>query len=152
MPENHKKSLNKKRIERYIEKLEHFTKIKENLEKWTENLNAESFIKTDLKEQFAIYHAFQVIAEIITDLIAMMIKDLKIKPKDDNSNINYLKEQKFLSENLASRLQKINGLKNVLVYDYNSIDEYRAFKKIKENLQFINEFFEVIKEWLKKNS
>ena len=29
-----------------------------------------------------------------------------------------------------------------MVYDYNSIDEYRAFKKIKENLQFINEFFE----------
>jgi uncharacterized protein YutE (UPF0331/DUF86 family) len=152
MEENNKIPLDNKRIERYIEKLEHFNKIMKKLVEWIEYLDDNRFLALDLKEQFGIYHAFQIIIEIITDLIAMVVKDLKVKPKDDYSNINCLKEQKFLSGELSSSLRKLNGLRNILVHDYNGIDDLLAFKGLKENTRFIKEFYEVMREWLKKNS
>jgi uncharacterized protein YutE (UPF0331/DUF86 family) len=140
------------RLERYIEKLEHFKKLALKLEKWIENVDEEKFVSLDLKEQFAIYHAFQILVEITTDLIAMTVKDLKFKPRDDYSNIKCLKEQNFISEELSERLRRVNGLRNVIVHDYNGIDEILAFKEINENFYFMKKFYDVMKKWLKKNS
>lgn len=140
------------RLERYIEKLEHFKKLALKLEKWTENVDKEKFVSLDLKEQFGIYHAFQILVEITTDLIAMTVKDLKFKPRDDYSNIKCLKEQNFISEELSERLRRVNGLRNVIVHDYNGIDEILAFKEINENFYFMKKFYDVMKKWLKKNS
>ncbi|MBD3256160.1 MAG: DUF86 domain-containing protein [Candidatus Lokiarchaeota archaeon] len=152
MEEDNNKSLGKKRIERYIEKFEHLKKLNNKLNEWTKSLDEEGFVALDLKEQYGIYHAFQIIAEIITDLIAMSVKDLKIKPKDDYSNIDCLKEQNFISEDLSKELKKVNGLKNILVHDYNGIDDSLAFKNIKEDINIIKHFQKVVQEWLKKNS
>lgn len=145
-------SLDNKRIERYIEKLEYFNQLTKKLQEWMEELDENLFLNLDLKEQFGIYHGFQIIIEIITDIIAMVVKDLKIKPKDDYSNIECLKEQKFISEELSLSLRKVNGLRNALVHGYNGLDDLLAYKGIKENFNFFKEFYEVISEWLKKNS
>ncbi|MHA1342773.1 MAG: type VII toxin-antitoxin system HepT family RNase toxin [Promethearchaeota archaeon] len=152
MEENNKKSLDKKRIERYVEKLEHLKKIMKEFHKWIKDIDDKLFLASDLKEQFGIYHGFQIMVEIITDIIAMMVKDVKIKPKDDYTNINCLKEQHLISEELSSGLRKLNGLKNVLVHDYNGIDDLLAFKSINEGYPYIKEFYEVIRDWLKKHS
>jgi len=151
MEENKRISLANKRIERYVEKLEHFNKISNKLNDWVKNLDGNGFLDLDLKEQFGIYHAFQIIIEIITDLIAMAVKDLKVRPKDDYSNIESLKERGFLSEELSLTLRKLNGLRNILVHDYNGIDDLLAFKSIKESISVIKEFHKVMREWLKKN-
>jgi len=81
MTKKNKNSLDNSRFERYIEKLDYFRKLMDKLEEWVKDIDANSFISLDLKEQFGIYHIFQIIVEIITDLIAMICKDLKIKPK-----------------------------------------------------------------------
>ncbi len=148
MEENNKKPIDNKRLERYIEKLEHFNKLAERLDNWTEEVGEKGFLALDLKDQFAIYHAFQIIIEIITDLIAMTVKDLKIKPTDDYTNIIHLKEQNFLTEELTESLRKLNGLRNVIVHDYNGIDELLVYRGIKENFHFIKQFYKVMREWL----
>ena len=150
--ESNNYKIDKNRIERYIEKLEHLNEIFKELNEWTKNLEENEILNLDLKEKFGIYHASQIITEIITDIIAMVTKDLKIKPKDDYSNINYLKEKELLSEGLTLNLKKLNGLRNVLVHDYNGLDDRLAFKGIKEYNPFIEQFKEVIKKWLKKIS
>ncbi len=144
--------LESKRIERYIEKLEHFNKLMEKLKVWIKDFDENKFIKSDLKEQFGIYHAFQIIIEIITDIIAMVTKDIKIKPKDDYTNIDCLLEQKVISEQLSINLRKVNGLRNILVHDYNGLDNLLAYRGIKENINSLKEFHEVVSKWLKKNS
>ena len=151
MTKKNKNSLDNSRFERYIEKLDYFRKLMDKLEEWVKDIDANSFISLDLKEQFGIYHIFQIIVEIITDLIAMICKDLKIKPKDDYSNINYLREYEILSEELSDRLRKINGLRNVLVHNYNGLDDMLAFKSIKENILYIKKIHEVFQKWLRKN-
>ncbi|MFO8020717.1 MAG: DUF86 domain-containing protein [Promethearchaeia archaeon] len=152
MEDNNKVSFTNERIERYIEKLEHFKSYMKNLENWIKDIGKKDFLAINLKDQFAIYHAFQLSVEIITDLIAMTVKDLKIKPRDDYANIRYLKETKFLSEELTESLKKMNGLRNVIVHDYNGIDELLAFKGIKTNIRTMKDFYEVMREWLRKNS
>lgn len=149
--ENNKIYLDNKRIERYIEKLERFNKLMEHLKEWTKNVNEEIFFTNlDLKEQFGIYHAYQIIVEIMTDIIAMTVKDLKIKPRDDYSNINILKEKNFFSEKIASKLRKANGLRNSLVHDYNGVDDKTAYKGIKNYFNYLEKFYDVINQWLKK--
>jgi len=150
--ESNNSQIDKNRIERYIEKLEHLDKLLKKLNEWTITLEENEFLNLDLKEKFGIYHASQIITEVITDIIAMVTKDLKVKPKDDYSNIDYLEETELISKELAINLKKLNGLRNVLVHDYNGLDDRIAFKGIKEYNPFIEQFKEVIKEWLKKVS
>lgn len=150
--ESNNSQINKNRIERYIEKLEHLNKLFKKINEWTINLEENEFLSLDLKEKFGIYHASQIITEIITDIIAMVTKDLKVKPKDDYSNIEYIEEKGLISRELAFNLKKLNGLRNVLVHDYNGLDDRLAFKGIKEYNPFIEQFKEVMKKWLKKVS
>ncbi len=50
-----------------------------------------------IERQFAIYHAFQIILEIVGDLTAMVVKDLQVIPKDDYINIEFLEKENTIS-------------------------------------------------------
>ena len=150
--ESNNSQIDNSRIERYIEKLEHLDKLFKKLNEWISNIEENEFLSLDLKEKFGIYHASQIIIEIITDIIAMVTKDLKVKPKDDYTNIDYLQEINFLPKELSVNLKKLNGLRNVLAHDYDGLDDRLAFKGIKEYNPSIEQFKELIKKWLKKVS
>ena len=145
--------MNKERITRYKEKEEHFNKIFETLKKWTSDISVNEFlIKTNLEKQFAIYHAYQIIIEIITDLAAMAVKDLKILPKDDYVNINILAENNIISETLATKMKDANGLRNRIVHNYNGLADEIAYKSILSTINDIEKYIEAIKNWIKRNS
>jgi len=143
--------MDKERIKRYKEKQEKLSEYLSYLKDWTQDLNVEDFNKTNIKEQLSIYHAFQIVVEIITDLSAMLVKDLKKIPKDDYSNFEILVKEKIMSTELSSHIKEANGLRNRIVHDYNSIEEDIAYKSIINNLNSLKQFKEVIDEWLKKN-
>jgi len=151
--ENKAIRLDKKRIERYVEKLEHYQKIVKHLKKWTKDMTETVFIKEiSLKERYAIYHAYQLIIEIMADLTAMVVKDMKIKPKDDYSNLAALKAYNLFTEREILELQKANKLRNVVVHDYNTIDDKLVYKGIVEQNELFEKFYKVIKKWLEKIS
>ena len=86
--------MEEKRIKRYKEKLEYLDEIANNVEDWMKNLDEINFVENlGLQKKFGIYHAFQISIEVITDIIAMIVKDLKIIPKDDYTNIEVLKKK-----------------------------------------------------------
>jgi len=144
--------MNKERITRYKEKEEHFNKIFEKLKKWTSDINVNEFLtKTNLEKQFAIYHAYQIIIEIITDLAAMVVKDLKILPKDDYVNINILAENDIISVRLATKIKDANGLRNRIVHNYNGLANDIAYKSILTTINDVEKYIEAIKNWIKKN-
>ena len=145
--------MNKERITRYKEKEEHFNRIFEKLKKWTSDVSVNEFLtKTSLEKQFAIYHAYQIIVEIITDLAAMAVKDLKIIPKDDYININILAENKIISKTLATKIKDANGLRNRIVHNYNGLDDEIAYKSILTTINDIEKYMEAIIIWIKKNA
>jgi len=144
--------LNKERIKRYKEKLEYFNIIILNLQSWIKEIKIKDFENLSLKEQFSIYHAFQIISELIADFAAMIVKDLNKIPKNDYFNLDLLVEQKLISNEAANDLKKANGLRNRIVHNYNGIDDNIAFKGIKECINTFNKFEEVLEDWLKKHS
>jgi len=144
--------MEEERIKRYNDKLEYLNQTTENLNDWTENIDSEEFVeRLELLKQYGIYHAFQIGIEIIADLIAMIVKDVKLITKDDYSNINIIKNKKIINTDLASKLREANGLRNRIVHDYNGLDNELAYNRLTNLLKYFQEFKVKAKEWLKKN-
>lgn len=143
--------IDKNRLKRYKEKLEYSKKLLIYLKEWTKNVDKDDFsVKLNLREQFSIYHAFQIISETTADLIAMAVKDLSVVPKNDYTNIDVLEEKHLISNDLTIELKKVNGLRNQIVHNYNNIDEEPPYKVIRKSYPALEQFNEVIEKWLKK--
>jgi len=144
--------MEEERIKRYTDKLEYLNLTIEHLNEWTENIDSKEFIeRLELQKQYGIYHAFQIGIEIISDLVSMIVKDIKLIPKDDYSNINIIKNKNIVSEDLAAKLREANGLRNRIVHDYNGLDNEIAYNRLTNLLESFQEFKVKAKEWLKKN-
>ena len=144
--------MDKERVKRYNEKIQHLDQMLENLKKWTKDVKEYEFTeRLDLTVQYAIYYAFLTSVEVITDTVAMIVKDLKKITKDDYSNIDIVKDKKIIDKNIAEKIKKANGLRNRIVHDYNKLDEVLAYGSIIELLDDIEKFKEDISKWLKKS-
>ncbi len=144
--------MEEERIKRYNDKLEYFNKTITNLEDWTKDIDVKKFTQNlELLKQYGIYHAFQILLEIITDVIAMIVKDSNTIPKDDYSNVDILKNKNIISSSLATKVQEANGLRNRIVHDYNGLDDNIAYKSILECIQSLKQFNEEARGWLRKS-
>ena len=144
--------MEEERIKRYSDKIEYLNQTVENLCDWIDDIDSKEFVESiNLQKQYGIYHAFQIGIDIITDLVAMMVKDLRTIPKDDYSNIKILENKKIISSPLAAKLREANGLRNRIVHDYNGLDNSITYNRIKDLLNPLKEFKVNVKEWLKTN-
>jgi uncharacterized protein YutE (UPF0331/DUF86 family) len=81
------------------------------------------------------------------DLVAMMCKDLGIKPQDDYGNLENLGD---LTEGSKKVLIEANGLRNHLVHRYNKRDDLLALNSMRGLLSGIMAFGEEVEAWLEK--
>jgi len=135
-----------KRVKRYRDKINVIIERCEEISEWTEEFESEGFTR-DEKTKLATYKAFQEVVESCMDIIAMACKDGKMVPKDDYTNIENID---FINESMKGVLIEANGLRNRLVHRYNQSDDLIAFVSIKELLPKIEDFVEVIKQWMRK--
>ncbi|ODS42883.1 MAG: hypothetical protein MSIBF_06355 [Candidatus Altiarchaeales archaeon IMC4] len=97
----------------------------------------------------AIYKEFQETIEIVADLSAMVIKDSNRVVEDDYSNLEKL--AKVLDcEDMLEDLKAANGLRNVLVHQYNGVIDRQAYDSINSLLPSIKGFTATIERWIKK--
>ena len=138
------------RLKRYYDKKRILNENIKYFEKWTRDISAKKF-KDNLEVQikYSIYYAFQISVETMTDIVAMIVKDIEIIPKDDYSNIDILKDKEILNPELAAHLREANGMRNRIVHEYNGMDEVIAYNSLKKLIKHLQEFKEVIQNWLK---
>lgn len=96
----------------------------------------------------AIYKEFEEAAEILADVIAMIVKDMGRVCEDDYSNIEIVSQVLGIDEKLKNSLKKVNGLRNILVHEYNGVDDSLAFDSISELIPEIEKAIEVIEKWI----
>ncbi|MGB9708116.1 MAG: DUF86 domain-containing protein [Candidatus Pacearchaeota archaeon] len=138
--------MNEKRKNRYREKLIYATLSLERTEEWLTE-----FEKTKKeKDLFAAYKAFQELVEVLTDIIAMFLKDNNLIVKDDYTNIYTLKDKKFITEQETKILIEANGLRNRIVHKYNSIDIETFVESAKNSLKYLNDLIKKFEKWQTK--
>jgi len=121
----------------------------------------------------AVYKEFQEAAEIISDIIAMIVKDCNFSVEDDYKNIEIVSN--FINiESIKNELKSINGLRNILVHPYGCeskmgyevahsivvgngvrgggqrINDSLAYDSITSFLPAIKKFITLVEEWLRK--
>ncbi len=142
--------MNVQRKLRYKEKLTHLSDFFTNLGNWMDDYSHEAEVPGKVKTKFAMYHMGQLCVEVMTDLVSMILKDLKHIPKDDYSNFKKLQDINFITGNLEKRLSEANGLHKRLAHDYNGIDEVIAFEGLENVKETVNQFKDVVENWLQK--
>ena len=116
------------------------------------------FIKENISEDFisnrilrkAIYKEFQEAVEAAMDICAMLRRKLNSSAQDDYSNIDYLHEKGVINSELKDKLKEANGLRNRLIHGYDRLEDEIACNSIKNLLDYLLKFSEVILDWISK--
>ncbi|MCK4492045.1 MAG: DUF86 domain-containing protein [Candidatus Altiarchaeales archaeon] len=136
----------KRRRPRYFQKLAELDDKAEFIKK---NLGGRGeFLRNRILRK-AMYKEFQELVEVVSDLSAMIVKDDGRVVEDDYSNLEGISKILNLDETLTGDLKKANGLRNILIHEYNGIIDRQAYKSIGNILPSIEIFGEKLGEWLK---
>ena len=85
-----------------------------------------SVLPEDVKEnsfyEDALYYRLQTAIDGVMDIVAMLCKDFGITVNDDYSNIEELSKNKLFEPEFHVFLKKLNGLRNILVHQYNKVE------------------------------
>lgn len=136
-------------------------KILEKLENFREYLKYLYQLKKEAKNKkvfLADFHLFgnterylQSLIQIIIDISHLLIIDLGFeKPEDNYEAISILFENKIISEELANKLTKMVGLRNILVHEYGKIDRKKIYRILKQQTGDLENFKKQIIEFIKK--
>ncbi|NMC06939.1 MAG: DUF86 domain-containing protein [Candidatus Lokiarchaeota archaeon] len=141
------------RKKRYKEKLDKLDRYYSLLKEWLEGNKIDVLVKENkTMELFATYHSGQLVIEVITDLVAMIVKDTGSLVKGDYENFDILLEKKIISGTIHKDLKELNGLRNRLVHGYNGIVDQTAWTSLTSATGKIQSAREVIEKWLNSQS
>ncbi|ADC66002.1 protein of unknown function DUF86 [Ferroglobus placidus DSM 10642] len=135
--------MDEKRIARYLDKLNHIEERLNDIKEWIDEA------LEDKKTRLAVYKAAQEAIEATCDIIAMYLKDNRIPPKDDYTNIEKWGEL-TKQKDLADCLKIANGLRNRLVHHYNGLNDALAIESIKDIFPCIERFVKEVRGWLRR--
>lgn len=97
----------------------------------------------------AIERDIQLIVECATDINNMILKQLSKGPAKDyfNSFID-LADNQVIEMEFALKLAPSTGLRNILVHEYEKIDDQIVFKSITNVLTFYRQYLQIIVKYL----
>lgn len=82
----------------------------------------------------------------------MLIRDLGKDVGDDYHNLDLLKDERIIDEDMCEKLKKLNGIRNILVHRYNKIEEDLIFENLNEIRKVIFNFIEIVEDVIKSQS
>ena len=103
-------------------------------------------------EKRGIFYSLQTSIESTIDLTAMLVKDIGIPVKDDASNIDNIIKKRKLDPELGEKLNKANGMRNILANRYNEIDEQIILNSVKDVKDVLLKWLDVIEVALNEYS
>lgn len=118
------------------------------LEQLTNDLTLDKY-KENLLLKRAIEREIQLIVECATDINNMILKKLNKGPAKDyfNSFID-LAEEDIIDMDFALRIAPSTGLRNILVHEYQRIDDNIVYKSIWNVLDYYKLYFAKVYSYL----
>lgn len=123
-------------IEKFLEELE--SSLPANFEEY----------KRDYKIRAISERYFEKIIKAVIDLAFMIVKEKNLKQLEYEKQVfDILRDEKIISEVLATRLKDAKGMRNIIAHEYGKIDDELVFESItKEIIRDANEFIDLIKK------
>lgn len=108
-----------------------------------ENYSGQLLVKRTIEREI------QLIVECATDINNMILKKLKKGPSKDyfNSFID-LAENHILEMEFALKIAPSTGLRNILVHEYQQIDDSIVFKSVENITKYYLHYIDVISSYL----
>ncbi len=103
-------------------------------------------------EKRGIFYSIQTAIESVVDLVAMLVKDLGIQVKDDETNIIEIIEKKNINPELGKKLRKANGLRNILVHRYSNVDDQIILDSVEEIKELLYQWIDIVEEIINATS
>ena len=141
--------MDKSRLKRYLEKIEHIEERVGDIKTWL--VEEEDVKEVEKKTRLAVYKAMQEAVEASMDIVAMILKDEGKLPKDDYTNVEEIFELEVIDKSTKEALNEANGLRNRLVHEYNMLSDDVALESIQCLLVPLDNFLEAVKRWMKRN-
>lgn len=96
-------------------------------------------------------HLLQVAIQCLIDIGTHTVSGLNLGRVEEYKDIAKLLHRKgIIPEGLAERLQRMIGLRNLLIHEYLTIDLGRLYQIIQEDIGDLEEFAKYIKELIEK--
>ncbi len=129
-------------------KLKQLASYYQELEQIASGLTFENY-QNQIMIKRAIERDIQLIVECATDINNMILKQLSKGPAKDyfNSFID-LADNQVIETDFALKLAPSTGLRNILVHEYEKIDDRIVFKSITNVLIYYRQYLQIIAEYL----
>lgn len=115
------------------------------LEKFRSRYN-EKDLEEDLQVQWILRYGLFEAIQIVIDITCHLVSKFNIgNAKTYVECIELLKKEKYLSTNLCDRLIGMVGLRNILIHEYNIVDNKKLYYML-NNLNDFREFAKEVKE------
>jgi uncharacterized protein YutE (UPF0331/DUF86 family) len=124
-------------LKQYLSELENF-----------ENLSFEEY-QSKIHNRRSVERLIQLLVECASDINAhILAKKEKLPVEDYRSSFRVMGEKNYLSKKLAQGLSKAVGMRNILVHDYETIDDRIVFDAIPLSLdsfkKYMNEILAIL--------
>ncbi|MEW5956018.1 MAG: DUF86 domain-containing protein [Candidatus Micrarchaeota archaeon] len=126
---------------------EHLTELEEILPRDFEEYSS------NFEKKAACERYFEKIIEAVVDLAFLIIKDVHLKPpEEDKQAFDILTEAKIITPELSERLKNAKGMRNIIAHDYGSVDDELVFHAVANELEKdVKEFVAKARRGLQKS-
>lgn len=95
----------------------------------------------------AVKYNFIVAIQAVIDICHHIVAKLASKVPDEYGEcFLILKEMGYIDADHAVKLKSMAGFRNILIHLYHEVDDKRVIKHLKEDLQVIDDFLNVVKK------
>lgn len=137
--------------QKIFEKLENLRESLGYLQKLREETHSEEEFILDFHLFGNVERYLQLSIQSIIDIAHLVIIDLDLKRPDDNYEaVSLLYNQGAIPEDLASKLTKMVGLRNILVHEYGKIDRKKIYEVLETQLEDLEKFQKQLLAYLEK--
>lgn len=127
--------------QKILAKLESFNEYLGYLRQLKKEVSNEKQFISDFRLFGNTERYLQLCIQAIIDIVHLLIIGLGFKkPADNYEAISIIFDKGLISEDLASRLIRMVGLRNILVHEYGKIDRKEIYKVLKKQLGDLEEF------------
>jgi uncharacterized protein YutE (UPF0331/DUF86 family) len=113
------------------------------------SIPVDQYVK-EWKSQRVIERTLQMMVETCIDIASHIIADMKFRVPDSYADIfQVLAENSILAEKLASELERMAKFRNVVVHDYDKVDEEIVIGILRNHLDDFDRFKDAVVIFLK---